>query len=68
MTLTKLRGLHGKYIGNARTKRLHDRAHLTERCNTDQIARRTGYDDAAATQLLKEGWRACGWCMGEANR
>lgn len=56
-----------RYLLNLRAKVIHDREHLTERCNTDQIALRKDADTKETLGLLYQGrmlssWRLCRWC------
>jgi len=37
---------------------VHDRENLTERCNTDQIKRRS------EARELDPSWKKCRWCFG----
>ncbi|HLE04557.1 MAG TPA: hypothetical protein VI729_08115 [Anaerolineales bacterium] len=51
-----------RYIVNVWARRIHDREHLTERCNTDQIKARRDADAAEIFALEARGYRRCTWC------
>lgn len=51
-----------RYILNDKTHRIHDKEHLTERCNTDQLVRREDIGELEKDQLVANGWKQCAWC------
>ena len=51
-----------RYIINHMTQRIHDRNHLTERCNTDQILIRSETSQEEIFELEAKGYHRCYWC------
>jgi len=52
-----------RYIINKTECVGHDRTHLTEKCNTDDILNRDEADETEWLKLLAEGYRGCQHCM-----
>lgn len=57
-----------QFIVNHKSRLIHNRKHLTERCNTDQIKRRSDMDATEMRKLRRESqwyYWPCSWCECE---
>lgn len=63
--------LNDRYLVNVRSGMVHDRDHLSEACNSDQIPRQhrayvETLREASHASRTKGGYvRLCRWCLGQ---
>lgn len=53
----------GRYLLNLHALRLHDTDHLSEKCNTDDIAAKFRSDSETEIVAIYPNLMRCKWCM-----
>jgi hypothetical protein len=59
-----------RYLGNERTKEVHDIINLKENCKIIEIKpqHRRSFNPDTLEQAHKEGFDNCAWCLGGSTR
>jgi len=56
---------HKPWVVNDRERRIHHRRGADERCNLDDAEDLRRATTEEMTQLVREGYEMCKWCLGD---
>lgn len=57
-----------RYLGNQRTKEVHDTGNEHPNCQLPEIRERKTFTPDTLSQAHKEGYDNCAWCLGGSRR